>query len=142
MILLMSNRVGNTQSHRGFVVSGTACDTTGNTGSGEFSGSDETNTNFHYEVEGGRIGFNFTSVGSLEKNKSEAHIYKYIYSMTGDDGFYFFRNSQIHSNGYTLFTGIKSMELKRETLPGFKYILILPRVLLVLNLMIFILEKY
>jgi len=62
----------------------------------KWSRMDVTNKNFHYEVAVSRNRFNFTSVGSKEKNKSTDLIYKYLFSANGDDGFSIYPN---HSPG-------------------------------------------
>ena len=61
---------------------------------------------------------NSVSDGSLEKNKS-TNFNKYLHSATSDNGLFFSRVKQTCTNGYIPFTGMKSMQLKRSTLPEF-----------------------
>lgn len=86
----------------------------------KWSGLDENSKNFHYEVEVSRSGHYFTGIGSIEKNQSTDHIYKFYYSANGDGGVYFFRIKQIYSNGYSRFTDIKSIELESTGLSGIR----------------------
>ena len=62
---------------------------------------------------------NSVSVGSLVQNKLSDRIHKYHYSTTGVDGSYFLPIRYLYSNGFTHFTGIKSIESQRAALPRF-----------------------
>lgn len=87
----------------------------------QWSGYDDPNANYHYEVETSRNGLNFTSIGSVAKITSgDNNIYKYIFAAGNNQkGKFFFRIKQVYSNGYTRFTDIKSVDLESSLFPKF-----------------------
>ena len=90
-----------------------------NTGQAEitWSGFDNPNATYHYEIEMSRNGNNFTSVGTQSKTEFEANGYKFLYTATDGSGNYYFRIKQVYSSGYVRFTDIKSIELENTDKP-------------------------
>ena len=82
-----------------------------------WSGFDNPNANYHYEIEMSRNGNNFTSIGTQSKTELEANGYKFLYTATSGSGNYYFRVKQIYTSGYTRFTDIKSIELENTDKP-------------------------
>jgi hypothetical protein len=77
-----------------------------------WSGFDNPNASYHYEIEMSRNGNNFTSIGTQSKTEFEANGYKFLYTATDGSGNYYFRVKQVYSSGYVRFTDIKSIELE------------------------------
>ena len=82
-----------------------------------WSGFDNAEANYHYEIEMSRNGSNFSTVGKQSKDVFESNGYKFLYSANNGSGTYFFRVKQVYSNGYTRFTDIKSIELQNSGIP-------------------------
>ena len=82
-----------------------------------WSGFDNPNASYHYEIEMSRNGNNFTTVGTQSATEFEANGYKFVYTANGGDGDYYFRVKQVYSSGYTRFTGIKSLRLENTDKP-------------------------
>jgi hypothetical protein len=84
-----------------------------------WSGFDNDATNYHYEAEVSRNGYNFLSIGSFPINSSTQN-YKLLYaSSRNESGRYFFRIKQVYSNGYTRFSEIRFIELESSAFPKF-----------------------
>lgn len=79
-----------------------------------WSGFDNPNATYHYEIEMSRNGRNFTSVGNQSKEEFESSAYKFLYTAQEGGGTYYFRVKQVYSNGYVRFTDIKSIELENS----------------------------
>jgi Secretion system C-terminal sorting domain len=86
-----------------------------------WTGFDDPNKNYRYEVELSHDGYHFSSIGTIAKNtSSENNIYKFLYtSGSSASGVYFFRIKQVYSNGYTRFSEIRSIELEKSAIPKF-----------------------
>ena len=82
-----------------------------------WSGFDNPNATYHYEIEMSRNGNNFTTVGTQSKTEFEANGYKFVYTATDGNGDYYFRVKQVYSSGYTRFTDIKSIQLENTDMP-------------------------
>jgi hypothetical protein len=82
-----------------------------------WSGFDNPNASYHYEIEMSRNGNNFTSIGTQSKTEFEANGYKFLYTATDGSGNYYFRVKQVYSSGYVRFTDIKSIELENTDKP-------------------------
>jgi hypothetical protein len=82
-----------------------------------WSGFDNPNASYHYEIEMSRNGSNFTSVGTQSKTEFEANGYKFLYTATGGNGEYYFRIKQVYASGYVRFTDIKSIQLENTDKP-------------------------
>jgi len=82
-----------------------------------WSGFDNPNAAYHYEIEMSRDGNNFTSVGTQSKTEFEANGYKFVYTATEGSGDYYFRVEQLYSSGYVRFTDIKFIELENTDKP-------------------------
>lgn len=86
----------------------------------DWSGFDDPQANYHYEVEVSRDGNRFNSVASFEKNGEINVPYRYIFQATDmEGGAYFFRIRQVYSNGYTRFSTIRRVDLKNSDFPAF-----------------------
>ena len=90
-----------------------------NTGQAEitWSGFDNPNATYHYEIEMSRNGNNFTSIGTRSKMEFEANGYKFFYTATAGNGDYYFRVKQVYSSGFVRFTDVKSIELENTDKP-------------------------
>jgi hypothetical protein len=82
-----------------------------------WSGFDNPDASYNYEIEMSRNGNNFTTVGTQSKNEFEANGYRFIYTATDGDGDYYFRIKQVYSSGYVRFTDIKSIALQNTDKP-------------------------
>ena len=82
-----------------------------------WSGFDNPNAAYHYEIEMSRNGNNFTSIGTESKMEFEANGYKFIYTATAGSGDYYFRVKQVYSSGFVRFTDVKSIELENTDKP-------------------------
>lgn len=86
----------------------------------KWTGFDDINTNYHYEAQVSRDGYNFTSIGSLPKNTINTDPYRIGYrAANGESGTYFFRIKQVYSNGHSTYSNIKQVDLKNSDFPGF-----------------------
>ncbi|HMG67877.1 MAG TPA: choice-of-anchor E domain-containing protein [Chitinophagaceae bacterium] len=82
-----------------------------------WTGYDNPDDNYHYEMEMSRNGSNFTTIGKQPKVVFESSGYKFLYAAKNGNGTYFFRVKQVYSNGYSRFTDIKSVELENTNNP-------------------------
>ena len=82
-----------------------------------WSGFDNPNAAYHYEIEMSRNGNNFTSIGTRSKMEFEANGYKFFYTATAGNGDYYFRVKQVYSSGFVRFTDIKSIDLENTDKP-------------------------
>jgi len=82
-----------------------------------WSGFDNPNAAYHYEIEMSRNGNNFTSIGTRSKMEFEANGYKFFYTATAGNGDYYFRVKQVYSSGFVRFTDVKSIELENTDKP-------------------------
>lgn len=85
----------------------------------QWSGKDDRNANYRYEVEVSRDGYNFSSVNSQQMNPN-GDDYNYLFVM-GENagGRYYFRIRQVYSNGYSQFSEIKYVDLDHSPQPQF-----------------------
>ena len=82
-----------------------------------WSGFDNPDASYHYEIEMSRNGNNFITVGTQSKAELEANGYKFVYAATNGNGDYYFRVKQVYSSGYARFTDIKSIQLENTDKP-------------------------
>jgi len=82
-----------------------------------WSGFDNPNASYHYEIEMSRNGNNFTSIGTQSKTEFEANGYRFLYTAKDGSGNYYFRVKQVYSSGYVRFTDIKAIELENTDKP-------------------------
>lgn len=86
----------------------------------KWTGLDNAERNYHYEVELSEDGSHFLSVSSIPKESSINNDYRFVYSnMNGPGSFYYFRIKQIYSNGYTRFSDIVLIKLEGSDVPKF-----------------------
>ncbi len=87
----------------------------------KWTGSDDPEKNYHYEIELSKDGFHFSSVYSLPESISIDDNYRFVYSNMENNGsrLYYFRIKQVYSNGYTRFSDIKFIELGRSNVLNF-----------------------
>ncbi len=80
---------------------------------------DDHNNNYHYEVQMSRDGYHFLTIGSMPINaENDNSGYKFLYAAGfNENGRYFFRIKQVYSNGYSIFTDIKFVELQNSSPP-------------------------
>jgi type IX secretion system substrate protein len=82
-----------------------------------WSGFDNPDASYNYQIEMSRNGNNFTTIGTQSKNEFEANGYRFVYSAADGNGTYYFRVKQVYSSGYVRFTDIKSIELENTDKP-------------------------
>ena len=86
----------------------------------KWSAYDDPSANYQYEAQMSRDGYNFTSIGMLEKAANSADPYRLIYRAgNGQGGAYFFRVKQVYSNGYGRYSNIRQLTLENSDFPGF-----------------------
>lgn len=79
-----------------------------------WTGDDDNNRDYHYEIEISNDGHNFSSIKSVVKGLQGNNNYKFVYhdDKNAANKNYFFRLKQVYSNGYTRFTDIRSLEFQ------------------------------
>ncbi len=86
----------------------------------KWTGVEDVENSYRYEIELSKDGHHFSSVGTVQKNASINNVYKYVYhSQDNMPGVRFFRIKQVYSNGYTRFSEIRTVELERSPIPKF-----------------------
>jgi Secretion system C-terminal sorting domain len=86
----------------------------------KWTGVEDPEYNYKYEVELSRDGHHFSSIGVVAQDASINNVYKYIYSPEDNKaGMHFFRIKQVYSNGYSRFSEIRPVELASSIVPKF-----------------------
>lgn len=74
-------------------------------------GYDDANANYHYEIEMGRNGYNFTTIATIAKDLNSGGTYNHLFRSGNETGRFYFRVKQVYSNGYTRFTSTRFVDL-------------------------------
>ena len=81
---------------------------------------DDPFANYQYEAQMSRDGYNFTSIGMLEKVANSSEPYRLVYTAnSGQSGAYFFRIKQVYSNGYSRYSNIRQATMENSDFPRF-----------------------
>lgn len=86
----------------------------------KWSGYDDPYTNYYYEAQVSRDGFNFSGIGIVPKNQGGANPYRISYRADdGGSGIYYFRIKQTYPGGFSRYSNIKQLTLENSDFPGF-----------------------
>ena len=85
-----------------------------------WTGYDDLQSEYHYEVEMSKNGKNFSTIGALLKGDQLSDIYRFNYMVAnGESGMYYFRIKQVYANGYVRYSNIRQIELETSVTTKF-----------------------
>lgn len=85
-----------------------------------WTGFDDSFSEYHYEVELSKNGRKFTSIGSMPKSNQVNNLYRLAYTTgSNENGTIYFRIKQVYANGYVRYSNIKQLELESSVVTKF-----------------------
>jgi len=85
-----------------------------------WTGFDDSFSEYHYEAEVSKNGKKFTSIGSIPKSNQVNNLYKIAYTAgSNENGTFYFRIKQVYANGYVRYSNIKQLELESSAVTKF-----------------------
>ena len=85
-----------------------------------WTGDDDFQADYHYEVEMSQNGKNFSTIGQLPKGNQINATYRLNYMVpNGESGTYYFRIKQVYSNGYVRYSNIRQVDLESSVATKF-----------------------
>jgi len=85
-----------------------------------WTGFDDSFSEYHYEAELSKNGKKFISIGSTPKSNQANNLYRFSYTAgSNENGTIYFRIKQVYANGYVRYSNIRQLELESSVVTKF-----------------------